>query len=353
MAIDERRREFLYDLLRTASPSGFEAAGQRVWTEYVGEFADEVRTDAYGNAVAVYEGDGDGNVAFGGHADEIGFMVRDVSEEGFLSLTRIGGSDRTVSRGQHVTVHGEEPVHGVIGQTAIHLREASEDAVDDISEMSVDIGVDSREDAEALVEVGDPVTFATDVFEMQGDRLTARGMDNRIGVWAAAEGLRRAAERDAEATVYAVATVQEEVGLNGARMVGFDLDPDAFLAVDVTHATDSPDVPGKRRTGVAIGDGPVIARGSTNHPRLVERAREAAGAADLDVQLQAAGSRTGTDADAVFTSRGGIPSLNVGLPNRYMHTPVEVIDTGDLEAVAELLAAVGERAHEYDLQVGI
>jgi endoglucanase len=353
MAIDDRRREFLYDLLRTASPSGFEAAGQRVWTEYVGEFADEVRTDAYGNAVAVYEGGGERNVAFGGHADEIGFMVRDISEEGFLSLTRIGGSDRTVSRGQHVTVHGDEPVHGVIGQTAIHLREGGEDAVDDISEMSVDIGVDSREDAEALVEVGDPVTFATELFEMEGDRLTARGMDNRIGVWAAAEGLRRAAERDAEATVYAVATVQEEVGLNGAQMVGFDLDPDAFLAVDVTHATDSPGVPGKRHTGVAIGDGPVIARGSTNHPRLVERAREAADAAGLDVQLQAAGSRTGTDADAVFTSRGGIPSLNVGLPNRYMHTPVELIDTGDLEAVAELLAAVGERAHEYDLRVGI
>ena len=353
MALDDRRREFLYDLLRTASPSGFETAAQRVWTAYVREFADEVRTDAYGNAVAVYEGSGEGNVAFGGHADEIGFMVREIGEKGFLSLTRIGGSDRTVSRGQHVTVHGDEPVHGVIGQTAIHLREDGEDTVDDVSEMSVDIGVDSKEAAEELVEVGDPVTFATELYEMEGTRLAGRGMDNRIGVWAAAEGLRRAAEAGAEATVYAVATVQEEVGLNGARMIGFDLDPDAFVAVDVTHATDSPGVPTKRHTGVEMGGGPVVARGSTNHPRLVERAREAAGEADIDVQLQAAGSRTGTDADAVFTSRGGVPSLNVGLPNRYMHTPVEVVDTEDLDAVADLLGAVGERAHEFDLRVDL
>ncbi len=351
MALDDRRREFLYNLLRTASPSGFETAAQRVWTEYVQEFADEVETDAYGNAVAVYEGSGEGNIAFGGHADEIGFMIREIGEDGFLSLTRIGGSDRTVSRGQHVTVHGEEPVHGVIGQTAIHLRENGEDTVDDISEMRVDIGVDSAEAAEGLVEVGDPITFATELYEMEGTRLTGRGMDNRIGIWAAAEGLRRAAEAGTEATVYAVATVQEEVGLNGARMIGFDLDPDAFVAVDVTHATDSPDVPAKRHTGVKMGGGPVVARGSTNHPRLVDRAREAADGAGIDIQLQAAGSRTGTDADAVFTSRSGIPSLNIGLPNRYMHTPVEVIDTDDLEAIADLLGVVGERAHEYDLHV--
>jgi len=173
-------------------------------------------------------------------------------------------------------------------------------------------------------------------------------MDNRIGTWSAAEGLRRAVEADVDATVYAVSTVQEEVGIKGAQMVGFDLDPDAAIAVDVTHATDNPDVPGDKQGPVELGEGPVVSRGSANHPRVVELAREAASDDDIEIQLQATGTRTGTDADGFYTSRGGIPSLNIGLPNRYMHTPVEVIDTKDLDAVADLLGAIAARAGDID-----
>lgn len=350
--MDEIRQAFLNELLSTASPSGFEHTGQRVWVEYVREFADEVRTDTYGNAIAVYEGgDSDREIAFAGHADEIGFMVRDITDGGFLKLTRVGGSDKTVSRGQHVTVHAEEQVHGVIGQTAIHLRDTDSDdeSVPDIDEQHVDIGVDSQEAAAELVDIGDPITFSSDIAPLSGTRMSARGMDNRIGVWAAAEGLRRAAARDPEATIYAVSTVQEEVGLQGAKMVGFDLNPDAFIAIDVTHATDSPDVPSEKRDNIELGNGPVIARGSANHPVLVNEFRHIATDEGIDVQLQAASSHTGTDADAFYTARGGIPSLNVGLPNRYMHTPVEVIDTDDLVEIAELLGAVGDEADRFDL----
>ncbi|WP_123620541.1 M28 family peptidase [Halorubrum sp. CSM-61] len=340
------QRAFLDDLLATASPSGFETPSQRVWTDYVRGFADEVSVDAYGNAVAVHEGDPDApTVALTGHADEIGFIVRDVLDEGFLRIARIGGSDRTVSKGQHVTVHADEPVQGVIGQTAIHLRDASTDEYEEIAGQFVDIGATDAEEAGEHVEIGDPVTFSTEVEELVGDRIAARGIDNRTGTWAAAEGLRRAAERNADATVYAASTVQEEVGLKGAQMVGVDLDAvDAFVAVDVTHATDNPDVDREHQGPVELGAGPVIARGSANHPVLVDLARDAADAADIDVQLQAAGSRTGTDADAFYTSRGGVPSLTVSIPNRYMHTPVEVVDTGDLDAVADLLAAIAEDA---------
>jgi putative aminopeptidase FrvX len=345
--MDESQRAFLLDLLATATPSGFETAGQRVWVEYVSAFADEVHTDAYGNAVAVYEG-GDFELALTGHGDEIGMMVRDITDDGFLKLHRIGGSDRTVARGQHITVHAADgPVHGVIGQTAIHLRKADDDQINDINELYVDIGVDESQEAEELVEVGDPVTFASGVHALQGTRLSARGMDNRIGIWAAAEALRRAAEREADCTVYAVSTVMEEVGLKGAKMVGFDLDPDAAIAADVTHATDTPESPSTKGSGIELGAGPVIARGSTNHPKLVEAVRTVAAAADIDYQLQATGSFTGTDADAFFTTKGGIPALNVGLPNRYMHTPVEVIDTDDLDALADLMAEAAVRAAEF------
>jgi len=348
--MDEDHRDFLDELLGTASPSGYETPAQRVWVDYVSEFADEVTTDEYGNAVAVYEGGNDVEVALAGHGDEIGFVVRRVTDDGFLKLARVGGSDKSVSRGQHVTIHTEDgPVHGIVGQTAIHLRDGSENGeeVPDVSKQHVDIGVADGEAAEDLVERGDPVTFAQRVRDLEGERVAARGMDNRVGIWAAAEGLRRAVTLDADATVYAVSTVQEEVGLKGAQMVGFDLDPDAVVATDVTHATDSPGVPAGTQTGLELGLGPVVARGSTNHPSVVEAVRSVADDRAIDIQLQATGSRTGTDADAFFTARGGIPSLNLGIPNRYMHTPVEVVDLDDLDAAATLLGRFAARAEEF------
>ncbi|MCL9813728.1 M20/M25/M40 family metallo-hydrolase [Natranaeroarchaeum aerophilus] len=345
--MDDSQREFLDELLTTPSPTGYETAGQRVWIDYVSKFADDVQTDEYGNAVATVEG-GEPEIAIAGHADEIGFLVRRIDDDGFVQMARLGGSDRTVTRGQHVTIHGEEPVSGVVGQNAIHLRDAGKEEYDEIREQRIDIGAEDGEAARELVEVGDPITFSSTIEELQGSLVAARGMDNRVGTFVAAETLRAAAEADVDATIHAVSTVQEEVGLKGAQMVGFDLDPDAAIAVDVTHATDYPNAPSDRAADVELGGGPVVSRGTTNHPVVVEAVREAADDADVDVQLEAAGIRTGTDADAFFVQRGGIPSLNVGLPNRYMHTPVEVVDTEDLTASVELLAAFAERASEYE-----
>lgn len=351
--MDQSQREFLDDLLTTATPSGFEVAGQRRWIEYVEGFADEVRTDDYGNAVAVLEGD-DPEIALTGHSDEIGFMVRDIEEDGIVRMSAIGGSDRTVSKGQHVRIHTDNgSVPGVIGQAAIHLRDQSEESLEDIGDQHIDIGVSDAEEAGELIERGDPITFDQTISELENGRIAARGLDNRIGIWAAAEGLRRAAQSDPTATVYAVSTVQEEIGLQGAKMVGFDLAPDVVVATDVTHATDAPGTPTEHKSGVELGDGPVVVRGSANHPRVVEAVREVASEADIDIQLQASGSGTKTDADAFYTSRGGIPSLNLGVPNRYMHTPVEVIDINDLEITADLLGDFSAAAHEFEYSVDI
>ena len=347
--MESRQRQFLEELLSTPTPSGFETDGQRVWLDYVSRFADETHVDDYGNAVAIYEGDSDApSLALAGHADEIGLMVRDVTDDGFLKLTRIGGSDKTVTRGQHVTVHTDDgPVSGVIGQVAIHLRDPSRDEYSEINEQYVDVGAEDGDAARELVDVGDPVTFDTEIHDLAGELVSARGMDNRVGTWAAAEAFRRAVRDDPAATVYAVSTVQEEVGLKGATMVGFDLAPDAVIAVDVTHATDTPEAPGDKGGDIELGAGPVVTRGSANHPTLVTAAREIADDADVDVQLQAAGTRTGTDADAFYTTRGGTPSLNIGVPNRYMHTPVEVVDLADLESTAGLLSEIAGRVEEF------
>jgi endoglucanase len=346
--MDETHREFLFDLLRTASPSGFEAPGQRVWLDYLEPYADRVETDAYGNAVAVHEGGGDVSVALAGHGDEIGLMVRDVTEDGFVKLSKIGGTDRTVTKGQHVTVHtGDGPVPGVVGQTAIHLRDPEKDEFQDVTEQFVDVGAADEEEASSLVEVGDPITFSSDIQELAGDRVAGRGMDNRVGIWAAAEGFRRAVEADAEATVYAVSTVQEEVGLRGAEMVGFDLDPDVVVATDVTHAIDYPGAPQEKTSPVELGGGPEIGRGTQNHPVLVEAARGVAADAGIDVQLAASGGPGGTDAMKFYTARGGTPTLDVGIPNRYMHTPVEVVTLSDLDDVATLMGTLAARIDEF------
>jgi Cellulase M and related proteins len=349
--MDDRQRSFLTELLGTATPSGFETPGQRAWVEYVSEFADDVSTDEYGNAVAVLEG-GEPEVAIGGHADEIGLIVRDIQEDGYLRVSRIGGTDATVSRGQHVTVHAADgPVHGVIGQTAIHIRD--DDADPKIGNQFVDIGTEDREATAELVDRGDPITFVQTISELEGGRIAARGLDNRIGIWVAAETLRRAAAADPAATVYAVSTVQEEVGGRGAAMVGFDLDPDAVVAVDVNHATDAPGIPSEHTSGIELGGGPIVSRGGTNHPQLGDAVRTVANEEGLDLQLQATGGRTGTDADSFFTQRGGIPSLSVGVPNRYMHTPVETIDLEDLDAVADLLGAWAACAEEFGYTVEV
>ena len=189
---------------------------------------------------------------------------------------------------------------------------------------------------------------------LAGARVAARGMDNRIGIWAAAEGLRAAAAAKVDATVHAVSTIQEEVGLKGARMVGFELAPDAVVAIDVTHATDHPESGTGKAGSISLGAGPVISRGSTNHPGTRRSCPRGGDRRGNGLQLQASGSYTGTDADAFYTVRGAIPALSVGLPNRYMHTPVEMIDTADLTDLAALLESVAAGVSEREtFDIGI
>ncbi|GAA0288419.1 M20/M25/M40 family metallo-hydrolase [Halobacterium noricense] len=341
--MDETRDAFLRRLLDAPSPSGFETAGQRAWVDYVEEFADDVRTDAYGNAVAVYDG-GDTEVAFAGHADELGFVVTAITDDGFLRVRPLGGVDRSVTEGSQVAVHTDEgTVNGVVGHTAIHLREAGEDAPADVTEQHVDVGAEDGEQARELVEVGDPATLAAGVHDLAGTRIAGRGLDNRTGSWVAAEALRRAAERGADCTVYAVNTVQEELGTRGASMVAFDLDPDVALVVDVTHAADNPSYPSAHASEVELGGGPTVTRGGSSHPEVARAVRAAGDAEGIDVQVEAMSTTTGTDADTFFRARSGIPTVAIGIPNRYMHTPAEVVDTEDVEDAADLLAAFAVR----------
>jgi endoglucanase len=343
--MDDEARDFLDRLLATPSPSGFERDGQAAWTGYVERFADDVRTDAYGTAVASV-GDGEPAVAVASHADEIGLTVRHIDDDGFVHPGSIGSVDPSVLAGQRVTVHAaDRPVPGVVGQTALHVRD-ERFPERDVTDHRIDLGAADGDAARALVSVGDPITVGPGgVQHLGGTRFAARGADDRVGGWVVAEALRRATPAS---TALGVNTVQEEVGKLGAKMAGFDLAADAVIAVDVTFATDHPR--GSAKTSdLALGDGPVLARGSINHPDLVSLVRETAAEEGISLQVEATGNLPGTDTEAFAVQGGGVPACYVGLPLRYMHTPREVADLDDLDATADLLAAVLERVADGDL----
>ncbi|MFW6153848.1 MAG: M42 family metallopeptidase [Planctomycetota bacterium] len=341
--------EFLKALLAAPSPSGFEAPGQRVWCEYARRYADEVRTDAYGNAVAVLNPDGDPKLVFDGHADELGMMVTYIDDKGFISIQRIGGVDPALVRGKRVRIHTRNGiVPGVVGATAIHLQpRQGEKKVPKWPELFIDIGAADGDEAKAKVSVGDVVTFAYD-FEMLNDNVgVARAFDNRVGTFCAIEGLRLAKAAAAKAksrkklncAIYACASVQEEVGGAGAAMNAANIRPDAAIVVDVTHATDSPGIDMKEHGEVKLGQGPTLSIGRENHPALNELVIKTAKTKKIPLQFESFGISGGTNALTIYTKNGGVPCAVLGLPNRYMHTTVEMIDLRDLTRIADLLAA--------------
>jgi endoglucanase len=275
-----------------------------------------------------------------GHADEIAMAVNYITEEGFVYVRKMGGVDAAITRAQRVVIHTQNgPVTGVVGNVAPHLmKEEKDPKPPKIHDIFIDIGVGTRKEAEKLIRIGNPITLA-DQFELLRNELAvARAFDNRIGTFAVAEALRLLSKTKLKAEVCAVSNVQEEVGLLGARQIAYSLKPDIALVVDVTHATDYPNVNKPQHGDVRIGGGPTITHGGCNHPEVVARIETVARENKIPLQHEAMSATSGTDTDAIFWTRGGIASALISLPNRYMHSPVELISLSDLELIPELLA---------------
>jgi endoglucanase len=334
--------QFLQQLVNTPSPVGHELRGLQVWLDYVRPYAEETFWDAYGNCVAVLNKGGSPRLMLAAHADEIALTVHYIDDQGFLYVRRLGGVDPVVSVAQRVVVHNRRgPVKGVIGSVPPHLlKDEGDRKPPKIHELFIDIGAANRREAERRVSIGDPVTLEDQFEILHGQLAVARAFDNRIGTFAVAEALRFLRESGArlQAEVCAVANVQEEVGLFGARQIAYSLQPDLAIVVDVTHATDYPLINKTKHGDVRLGKGPTLTHGGCNHPLLVQRLETLARKARIPIQHEAMSNTSGTDTDAIFWTRGGIPSALVSLPNRYMHSPVEVIHLGDLEAIPRLLA---------------
>jgi endoglucanase len=333
-------------LLRCAAPSGHEGPAAAVWRE-AASFA-ELTSDGIGSSIARV-GEGRPLLAVVGHIDEIGLLVTHIDEKGFIWFSPIGGWDPQILVGQRVEIATRDgAVPGVVGRKPIHLLDAEQrKKVVEMKGLHIDIGASDRDEAAELVRVGDPVVVAAEPLQLAGDRVISRSMDNRLGAYVALEALRRCEERGSlHGSFAAVAAVQEEIGLYGARTSAFEVRPDLAIAVDVTHATDAPGIDEKELGSHPLGSGPAIERGATLSPKVFELLVEVAEEAGIEHTIAASGRGTHTDADAIQISRSGVPTGLVSIPLRYMHSPVEMVDLDDVEASVELITAFAARLDE-------
>jgi endoglucanase len=337
--------EFLQRILNTPSPSGYESPLQQIVRDYVDGFADDVRTDLHGNVIVVKNPDAPLRVMLAGHCDQIGLIVQHIDAEGFLYIQPIGGWDVEVLIGQRMTVWTESgPIFGVIARKPIHLLSEDErKQVPKMKDLWLDIGAANLEEAAKLVRIGDPVTVELGFHTALNNFAVSPAMDDKAGCWVVIEALRRASKRGKlKCGLYAVSTVQEEIGLRGARTSAFGIDPQIGVAVDVTHATDCPTIEKKEEGDIRLGKGPVIHRGPNMNPKVVQRLIQTADQEKIAYQLHAYGKATGTDANAIQVNRAGVATGLVSIPNRYMHSPVEMISLDDIDHAADLLACFAE-----------
>jgi endoglucanase len=311
-----------------------------VCAKYARPYADDVYKDVHGNQYAVKNKSAKMRVMLAGHVDEIGLMVNMIDEKGFVFFVAVGGIDPAVLAGQRVVLHGAKgPVPGVIGRTAIHLTDQEDRGKPmKIHQLWIDIGAKDKEDAEKAVAIGDPITIDIGFQELRNDHVVARAFDDRVGAFVIIEALRLLEKRKIKVALYCVTTVQEEIGLRGATTSSYGCNPHVGVAIDVGHAIDYPTADNKRHGDAKIDAGPIIARGPNINPVVGRQLIDVAKARKIPYQVGAEPKATGTDANAMQLSRGGVATGLVSVPNRYMHSPVELISLADAENAAKLLA---------------
>ncbi len=335
--------KFLEQLLDAPSPSGYEQPAQRVFRDYVAPFCDELTTDIMGNVYARISGKGKNlpRVMIVGHTDEIGLQIKYIDDKGFLYFAAVGGVDAHLTPGKRVAVHtANGALPGVIGKKPIHLMDNKDrETVVKLESQYIDIGASDKKEAQKLVRVGDAVTFESTFTRLQNDLVSSRGFDDKAGCFVVAEVLRLVAASGKKLAIdlYGVSSVQEEIGMRGGTTSCYSINPDVGICVEVDFATDQPDVEKKHNGEVALGKGPILARGANINPHLLELLLAAAGKEKIDIQHTASPRGTGTDANVMQISRGGVATALVKIPLRYMHTSIETVSLCDMESAARLI----------------
>ncbi len=344
MAMKKEQLAFLKALVAAPTPSGYEMPGQKVVRDYMGKWADKVTTDVHGNVYGVLNPKGKIKVQLAGHCDEIGLMIMHIDDKGFLYFSAVGGVNVPLLQGESVVVHtAKGDVYGVIGVKPIHLMDEKERAgsAGKINTLWIDIGAKDKKDAEKVVKLGDVATINKGWVPLRNDVISCRGFDDRIGAFVVADVLRALkGGKLGDVAVYAVSTVQEEIGLRGGKTSSDFLKPDIGIAVDVGFATDAPNMDPKMVGEAALGGGPIIHRGANFNHKLFAMIEAAAKKGKIPTQLQPIPRGSGTDANAMQMACNMTAAALISIPNRYMHSPVECIHLGDVENAVALIAAV-------------
>lgn len=337
----KKSKEFLFKYLNTASPTGFESPGQKVWLDYLKPYIDDYIVDNYGSVAAIINPGKDYKVVIEAHADEIAWFVNYISPEGYMHVIRNGGSDHQIAPSMRVNLHGDNGiVKGVFGWPAIHVRDRAKEEQPSLKNLFIDIGAASKEEVEEMgVHVGTVVTFEDELMELGKDFITGRALDNRMGGFMIAEVARKIKEKkvDLPFSLYIVNAVQEEIGLRGAEMISRKIAPDVAIITDVTHDTTTPMYNKKEQGETACGKGPSLTYGPAVQNNLLNLIIKVAQDKKIDFQRAAASRSTGTDTDAFAYSSDGVPSALISLPLRYMHTTVETVHKDDIQSVIDLI----------------
>lgn len=336
--MDYTSYQFLNKLVNTHSPSGFEDEAAKIWKNYLEDSGIEVKTDVYRSCIAKLNKCFGPNIMMIAHIDEVGLMVHYINDNGYIYISEIGGLDRLMIPGQRVVIHNKEgKINGVIGRKAIHMLEDT-DSIPELHEIYIDIGAKDKEDAEKIISVGDPITFDVYMQPLANGKIIARGFDDKIGAFCIAEIMKRLKDSATfKGTAFGVASVQEENTFCGAITNTYNIKPDVAVIIDVTHATDTPDVSKEKHGDVSLGDGPVVSVGAVVNRRARELLVSIAKTNEIPIQYDPIPNNSCTEADVIFRANGGIPCIVVSIPNRYMHTPVEMVHVDDLENVIKLI----------------
>lgn len=337
--MDQDQHAFFQKLVETIGPSGYEQAAQHVWRDRIQGNGVTVKTDAMGNVIASLNPDARPRVMLDAHIDQIGFLVRYIDDDGFVFWSPIGGFDPVTLAGNRVVIVGNGgPVLGVVGRKPVHLLEAEErKKAPELKQMWIDIGASSKEEAEKLLGIGDAGGRESRMQRLQGNLVTAAGLDDRVGSYMIAEAFRNLTANPPQAAVYAASVVQEEIGLRGARAAAHEINPDVAIALEVTWTSDHPHSSKTELGEIKVGAGPVIFRGANSNPKVFERLVAAAKAAGAPYQIDALPGGTPTDENVIQTERGGTATGLMSVPTRYLHTNSEILSTDDVDAAVTIL----------------
>lgn len=339
--INANSEKFLHAYLNNASPTGFEAPGQKLWLDYIKPYIDEWHLDNYGTAYGVINPGKGYKVVIEGHADEISWFVNYITDEGFIHVIRNGGSDHQIAPSKRVNIHTKKGiVKGVFGWPAIHTRSAASKVTPKLTNIFIDVGAkDKKEVKEMGIHVGCVITYEDELIKLNNRYFAGRALDNRMGGFCIAEVARLLKENNKELpfSLYLVNSVQEEIGLRGAQMVADTIKPDVAIVTDVTHDSNTPMIEKKTYGDVKCGEGPSVTYAPAVHNKLLELIIETAEEKEIPIQREASSRSTGTDTDAFAYSNGGVPSALISLPLRYMHTTVEMAHIDDIENVIRLI----------------